>query len=193
MSVTTKAPGDIVTATIFNTKLEAPIQTDEVDTGSITSPKLATGAVTALKIARQPICQVKRTNDSTALVSSATTVITWESAAINSDNMWVIGSPTKITINTAGIYVMRITGAFEAIASGIRQLKIRVNNLTDIWLAQNATLGTGFATVIDGGTIYPLSANDYVEAYAFEDSGSNVKLVAVTDWAPVFTVYRAFS
>ena len=144
MTVTTRAPGDLVTAAIFNGKLEAPIVTAELNDLAVTSPKLAASAVTAAKIARQPVIQLKRTTDQAALGSGSDVLVAWESAAINSDNMWVIGTPGLVTIQTAGLYLCLLDLAFTANANGVRRAALYLSDTTPIALTQALNLGAGF-------------------------------------------------
>lgn len=193
MSVTDRAPGDVVTAAMFNTKLEAPIQASEVAAAAITSPKLDTGAVTAAKIARQPCCVVRRTSDQTGIVTATSTVITWETADVNTDNNWVVGTPSRVTINTAGIYLIRAHCWMEASSTGFRQLDIVKNGTTPIGTEFKPTYGASLQTQLTTQALLALAANDYLEAYVYHTQGSNLKLGTAAFESPLMSVYRMCS
>lgn len=193
MAVSTYPAGTKVTAAMFNAKLEAEIETSELADLAVTSPKLASGAVTAAKLARQPTGQVKRTTNQTGIVTGTNTAVSWETAAINSDNMYSAGAPTRLTIQTAGLYLVRGAVSFEATATGIRRAFIRVNNVAIIALEQRDTLGASFTTIVNVGTFYVFSASDYIELVVFHDRGSDLSLMAASDYAPVLTATRLCS
>lgn len=61
-----------------------------------------------------PSVCVRRT---TNLSYTTGTDITWESAAWDTDGMWSAGSPTGVTIQTTGLYLITIIGRMQATAT----------------------------------------------------------------------------
>jgi hypothetical protein len=60
-------------------------------------------------------CQLVRTSDLTSYTSQ--TDVTFSSASWDTDSMFNAGTPTRITINTAGLYVVTMVGAVSATAT----------------------------------------------------------------------------
>lgn len=59
------------------------------------------------------VCVQRNTN-----VSYTTgTDITWEAAGWDTDGMWSAGSPTGVTVQTTGLYLITIIGRFQATAT----------------------------------------------------------------------------
>lgn len=52
----------------------------------------------------QKPCVIVAATSSQSIAASTDTLVTFQAAAVNTNNMWVAGSPTQITIQKAGIY-----------------------------------------------------------------------------------------
>ena len=111
-----------------------------------------------------PACQVRRTTNLTSYTSDAG--ITWESAAYDtegvSDPMWAASpNPTRVTIKTAGLYVVSFAGKVDGSATmTLVNAAISVNN--------NLVSGS-FGSVFAGNTarfatslILNLAATDFI-------------------------------
>lgn len=59
---------------------------------------------------RKPICAVRATATH-AVPDSTATILTWDTADLNYDAMWSAGSPTVLTVNTAGVYHLSVQPA----------------------------------------------------------------------------------
>ena len=113
-----------------------------------------------------PSCIVRRTTNQTSYTSN--TAITWESTLYDTDSPMWASSPnaTRVTIQTAGIYLVSFIGYVTASATMTAiQPRVYLNGVANI--AMDATLnavnsGTGGTWMLSG--TMSLSASDYLEA-----------------------------
>lgn len=120
-----------------------------------------------------PACQVKRTSNLTSYVADA--AITWQAANYDtespSDPMWSSGTnPERVTIRTAGIYMVVYKGYLTATATlSAVQPSIRKNGtqITDIgaYFVSTASLWSLSQTL-------SLAVGDYLTASVFISGGS---------------------
>lgn len=105
-------------------------------------------------------CQVRRTTNLTGYTSDA--AITWESEAFDTDDMWASSpQPTRITINTAGLYLVSFTGqGTGATTITLVNGNISVNGTTAVSNYTNSIASAGgyFST----NAILNLAVNDYI-------------------------------
>lgn len=74
--------------------------------------------------------EVYRSSNQTGYTSGS--AITWQATNWDTDTMWSAGSPTILTVNTAGIYVVTFEGLFTATAT-VTDLGARITRTgTDI-------------------------------------------------------------
>ena len=185
MTVTARSAGDLLTAAIFNTKLEAPINTAELADLLITTAKLANGAVNAPKIGTLP--KVRAYNSVAISIPTASeTIVPFDSERYDSDAIHDTAVSTgRLTCKTAGLY--RITGRlrFAANTTGIRYAYLRLNGATIIDFDARVPL-SGLQTYLLVSTEYQLAVNDYVELIAYQNSGAALNLEAAPNHSPEF-------
>ena len=107
-----------------------------------------------------PAAAVQRTSDLTGYTS--TSDITWQSAAYNTDSMWVSSAPTRLTINTTGLYAVNFSGLVSATATLTTVssvIKLNGANYLYNYGANNAT-----ALRFTMSAVCPLTATDYLTA-----------------------------
>jgi hypothetical protein len=134
-------------------------------TGSVYTAAAHNNIVTNVNNYRvPPACQVRRTTNLTSYTSDA--AITWESAAFDtespSDPMWAASpNPTRVTIKTAGLYMVTFTGKADATATlTLANANISLNgNLT---AAQFCSVLAGVTSRFAIGHILNLAANDFI-------------------------------
>ena len=63
-----------------------------------------------------PMCVVSRSSGLT--YSTSGVAITWNSEDVDTDSMYTSGTPTTITINTAGVYIVNLVIHFSATSVG---------------------------------------------------------------------------
>lgn len=133
-----------------------------------------------------PRCQLSRASGSNqAIASGAFDAISWAAGAeyYDTDNMWAVANPTRITMNTAGLYL--ISGHAGFAPGGIGSLTKRSLRLT---LGAGAVLLREVSdTVVASDTHYwnrevtliaQFTAGQYVELKAFQDTGAPLNIVA---------------
>lgn len=153
-SIPTVATGDLLTATAWNN------QATNVNNYRV-----------------PPMCRVYRNAAIPTLGSGSTYVIPWdtESFTQTDSGMWASSpNPTRITPQTAGVYLFVFEWGFAGNNSGIRRGFIRLNGSTTIAL-NNSYGNAGYSE--DHQTIAMRAMNgttDYVECTIFQDSGSSI-------------------
>jgi len=123
----------------------------------------------------KPLC-VLRVAGTVSIPSSTDRVIAWDTADVNYDSMWSSGSPTFMTVNTAGVYRLSVQPAHANSAGGIWQLAgyVLINGTA---VATNAVAGFN----IDGymGTcsaLVGLSVGNTIYGSIFQATGLSQNL-----------------
>lgn len=132
-----------------------------------------------------PSCRVYKAA-AQSLTSGSDTAIQFDSERWDTDSMHdTVTNNTRITIQTAGIYVVTGHAVFAANATGVRALYIRLNGSTRI--AQQALSSASAGdTALSVTTVYEFSAADYVELMAVQTSGGALNVTAVGNYTPEF-------
>jgi hypothetical protein len=111
-----------------------------------------------------PACRVVRTSDASFTNNTA---VTFQSASsgdsgIDTDSMFSAGSPTRITIQTAGIYLVVFTPYITGASITYQQPYLRVDGTTIIAESDASTAQT---TSAPGNVtaVYPFTASQYIE------------------------------
>lgn len=100
---------------------------------------------------------------------------------------------TRLGINYSGKYLFTACVQFAAGAGGLRYIFFQRNGLTTIgnqrglFLAQVSSAANPVA--LTSSVILPLSAGDYIELLAFQDSGGALNVTAQT-YAPWFQAHK---
>jgi hypothetical protein len=110
-----------------------------------------------------------------AIPSAANTVLTLDTVGRDTDGMYNVGTPDRVTIpvGMAGLWTLDAGVAFASNATGQRRMGIRVNGTTfvsqqripPITIAASATVITTAATV-------ELAVGDYLEVVVYQDTGA---------------------
>jgi hypothetical protein len=107
--------------------------------------------------------------------------ITFNTARYNRGTMWAIGSPTRLTAPSTGIYVI---GASIQFSIGRPILWFRVNGATQITSLN--TTNAGQLSPPPLSTIYQLNATDYVEAMITVPDSGSLTNIAAGNYTPEF-------
>jgi hypothetical protein len=99
-------------------------------------------------------------------------------------------NPSRITVPIAGWYYVGGHLRFTANATGIRQIAIRFGGSTYIAIHSDNNPDGTYTSVLSVSTVYYLTASDYVELVAFQNSGGNLDIVATANYSPEFAVMR---
>lgn len=116
-----------------------------------------------------PAAIVRRTTDFSSYTSYAD--ITWESAATDTDGMWVSGTPTRLTVGTSGLYSVHLhiylTGS-ATITAGEARINVSGNTVLDSQVPSYGTTGL----MVDLSGIVSVTAGDYITAGVGVSGGS---------------------
>ncbi len=102
--------------------------------------------------------------------------LTFDVAAWNQGGFWVSGTPTRLRIPFSGVYAITGFMAYAGAALGIRQARILLNGATGLGRYKTATLGAGTGTEVSITTFQRLTAGDYIELEAQQDSGAGLNI-----------------
>lgn len=158
------ATGDLLTATAWNT------QATNVNNYRV-----------------PPICRVYRAAALNQTANGAAQTIAFDTESVDTDAMHdTVTNTTRITFNTAGVYMVGGSVAFTPNSTGVRAAKITVNGTTDIAYADQQSAAAA-ASAIHVVTSYSFAANDYIELGGYQNSGGNlayfVTYQSVNFWA----------
>lgn len=153
-----------------------------IPSGGIGTTKLADNSVNAAKIGTLPACRVRRSgNGNQSIPAGALTAISFDSERFDTDTMHDnLTNPTRITFNTAGIYVMSMWSNWAILSSSV-----------DYWSEIRALLGATPTTLVSASasidnavagvptqaltTIMKMEAGEYVESYVKHDGSAGAK------------------
>lgn len=175
--------GKVIT-TLSNATLYAPNITNLSSPSYALTWDNATGRIHSTALVSVPTVRVKRNSTST-IPTAAWTAISFAAEVFDTDNMWVSGSSTRITFNTAGKYIV---GAFYSLLNNTsggptRAWSLRTNGAN--YYARKDYAASTFE-IRDGTTdLISVAAADYMELVVYQDSGANMTAGYLTDSAPI--------
>jgi hypothetical protein len=152
----------VVSASTFNVVGAGGTVTDVGGVATLTLPNV--GAGSAIR------CRVRKSTNTNPLSSGALTALTFNTEVTDTDSMYDAGSPSRITINTAGTYhvsgAFGTTGAVTAAQTLICIVRLNgVGSGTSI-AAANVAPANQFSYAV-ASTVYDLAATDYLELCYF--------------------------
>lgn len=163
---TTRSTGNLITASVWNTDL--------VD--NITF------------LANPPACRVYNTANQSVTSGGSGLLIPFNTERYDTDNMHsTVTNTSRITFNTAGLYLVTAHIQYAGNATGIRLAAIRFNGATDIAYDIRMNAGASDTTAFSIATVYKFAAADYVEVLAFQSSGSTLNVFANANYSPEFS------
>lgn len=135
-------------------------------------------------LANPPACRVYN-NANQSIPDSTVTPLTFNTERYDTDTMHSTAALTsRITIKTAGLYLITGTIAFAAGgSSGTRLAGIILGGSVKI-AEQQAVTNAGVS--VNVSTVYKFAVNDYVELYAYQVSAGALNSLAVANICPEF-------
>jgi hypothetical protein len=122
-------------------------------------------------LANPPACRVYHSTTQSAANATATT-LSFNSERYDTNTMHdTVTNNSRITMTTAGLYLVTAHVAFAANATGQRDLYLQVNATTYIAMHTNPTIGAGGETFLSVATVFKFAASDYIIARVFQNSG----------------------
>jgi hypothetical protein len=134
-------------------------------------------------------CRIR--NSGVVSIPNATfTSVTFNTEIVDTDSMFDVAvNNYRVYINSAGPYQVSTCIGFNANATGVRAVKLLVNNSFEI--AYESTAGfTGDSNVMSISTVHTFNAGDYIEVQAYQTSGGALDLMALSQAFPVLAVIR---
>lgn len=123
-----------------------------------------------------PIAVIQQNNAQT-FTTGTTAQVTYDTAVVNTNSMWVAGSPAQVTIQTAGTYLIMQHVIWNSAFSGYRFCGVTLNGTT---IPTNYVANTPYydTAVVTGSSslcaaVYPLTASAVLYPVAGQGSGSN--------------------
>jgi hypothetical protein len=133
-------------------------------------------------IANPPACRVYKASSFSHASSGTAQPITFDTERYDTDGMHSTSVNTdRITFTTAGLYLVEGGVQWDANATGVRYLAIRLNGSTIIRLKQDNAVNDLGQIV---STVYKFAAADYVQLMAFQNSGATRTIVAAGNYTP---------
>ena len=165
--------GSIPTAALA----DSSVTSAKILDGTIATADLANSSVTPAKTGVVPAARVFNSGNISCGDGTFTT-LTFDSETFDTDTIHNTGSNTsRLTATTAGIYVVTGHATFDANATGRRALEIRLDNTSSLALQTVASPGA-VNHELSVTTIYALTAGQYVELRAFQNSGGSLNVLA---------------
>lgn len=97
---------------------------------------------------------------------------------------------TRITVPIPGWYYIWGNAVFDANATGSRVLQIRVGGSTAIAAVREIAPSASANSKMAISTVYYLNADDYVELYAYQNSGGNLDIITEGTYSPDFAAAK---
>lgn len=160
------------------------VTTAKILDGAVTTAKIADGNVTRGKIAQFPHAKITRVTNQSIATNSSGSKITFTASSWDTDSMWNGGSPTQLTINTAGLYAITaevlLTSNFSS--PFFVELALQVNTAT-VASGGGVTGSTDYNSinrVSHAATTYRFSSSDILELRVIGDITSGYTFTATT-------------
>lgn len=140
-------------------------------------------------LANPPACRV--TNNAAQSIPNATwTALTFNTELVDTNTMHdTVTNTSRITYNTAGLYMVTCSNAFAANSTGGRGIGVRKNG-TGGSPTEGGTLvaphSSGVSTYISYSTLVKLAVTDYLEVMLWQASGGALS-TSVEAGLPTFT------
>lgn len=117
-------------------------------------------------------CRVNNNPVATSVPNSATTLVTFNAERFDTDDMHSnVSNTSQLVCRTAGLYQISGYAFWDANATGIRRITMRVNGAT-IMGGQGVDSGdAALSTVQCPSTLWQFAVNDYVEMLTIQSSG----------------------
>ena len=136
-----------------------------VSTGDVYTATAHNNIVTSVNNYRvPPACTAYRSSDLTSYASAA---ITWQAVLFDtespSDPMWASGSPTQITVRTAGLYLVTFSGYTTATAT-VTLVVPRVYVGASIVAQQNSPVQSGTDSGFSFSTVLSCAVGNVITA-----------------------------
>jgi hypothetical protein len=146
------------------------VGTKQIKNSAVTAAKIADGSVSTSKLGPVPGARVRRASTAVTVPSAATAVLSYDTTDFNIGGVFSAAQPTRLTAPVA----VELNGAVAQIAR---------SNVSAYWATT-----ANFGPEQTAETIYKLNAGDYVEVWAYQDSGGSLNLQHLVDNGITFSM-----
>jgi len=133
-----------------------------------------------------------RATASQAIPNATWTVLLFDAEHWDDDSLHsLVGNPERLTIRTAGVYLIAVQARFAANPSGTREVQIQLNGTTTLVLADclASTQANGLV-YLNLATIWKLGSDDYLRAVVYQSSGAALNVESSGALSPAFMAAR---
>lgn len=129
-------------------------------------------------LANPPACRVYHAATQSIVTSGTPQILAFNTERFDTNTMHdTVTNNSRITINTAGLYVVNAYVEFAASATGTREVDLLVNGTTFIAVDLRPATAAG-TTVIAVSSMWKFAATDYVQARVTQSSGGALNVSA---------------
>lgn len=123
-------------------------------------------------------------------ISDATrTALTFDSERFDTDGIHsTVTNTSRLTCQTAGVYVISEMVAWDGNATGFRQTGVRLNGSTLVAESTDSPTSSQINQTIC--TIYKLAVSDYVELTVRQNSGGSLNVLVFGNYSPEFAMAK---
>jgi hypothetical protein len=143
------------------------------------------GAVGPTKFGAIPGARVRHANTAVTVQDNATAVLSYDATDFNVGAVFNSTQPTRMTAPVAGRYLITATVRWASNAVGRRALALELNGTAAQIARSNVSPflqgGAAFNPEQTVETVYKLNAGDYVEVWAYQNSGGPLDLQTTVD------------
>lgn len=152
----------------------------------LTAAKLNTELRDAINFLLSPPTALLHGSGTQSLSNNTWTAINWANEQYDNDGGHSnSSSPSRFTAQTAGWYELTATGSWASGAGVLRGLKFRKSNSADYGELIGGLTSNGLAALHISASVQ-LAVGDYVEVFAYQDSGGSLNFTYLVDTSPNF-------
>lgn len=117
------------------------------------------------------------------------TILTFNTEIDDPGGFWDAGTPTRLTIPSAGNYIFGVGATWAGNSTGYRELQVLLNGTTVILSDDRSPPGAVDFTHTTAGR-RAFAAGEYIQARAFQNSGAGLNILGFTEFSPIFWIQR---
>lgn len=137
---------------------------------------------------KQPCARVRHSANQSIATGGAAKVLTFNTEDYDTDSIHDNATnPSRLTCQTAGLYLIIGQAGWQSNTSGRRALSIRLNGTTYIADSNDIAAGPNGQIIM---TTWLLNVGDYVELTVYQDSGTNLNVIGNVPHSPVLAMHR---
>lgn len=155
-----------------------------VSTGDVYTATAHNNIVTNVNNYRVPPACIAYRNTAQSTTNSTITAVSFTTAGVDTDGMFSAGSPTRITVQTPGIYMVTANLSLDANVTGQRELSVVQTSTSSPtwniqWLTSSAVVNPtiNLYAEMSCSAITTAIAGDYFTMQAWQNSGGALNIV----------------